>query len=220
MNWHPEALTPTVERALQALAGKEFLQNFYLGGGTGLALQLGHRVSADLDFFSLTRRLTAVDRHAIVGWLTSQPESSLIHEEEGTLHFRLRGARVSFLHYPYRLLRPPRRWRGILIAHPLDIGLMKLGALIGRGSRKDFLDLYALAHHRYPLPHLLRLAPRKFPHAKELPAHVLKALVYFEDAERERMPRLLTPMAWPEVRSYFEKAVRDLTTRWLRRKRS
>src|SRR5574341_1048654 len=49
---HWEALTPETQQAFHKIAGLEFIDSFYLAGGTGLALHLGHRFSVDLDFFS------------------------------------------------------------------------------------------------------------------------------------------------------------------------
>jgi hypothetical protein len=201
---------------LETVAERPFMKEFYLAGGTGLAVQLGHRISVDLDFFTRTSELDGPDRRRILKQLAPIKGFSLIEEREGTLHFALSSTRVSLLHYPYRLQRPLRRWKAVRVASPLDIGMMKIGAVIGRGSKKDFVDLYFIAEQVCSLETLLKQAGRKFQRASDLRMQALKAMIYFEDAETERMPKMLEPVSWPAVRSFFEKEVRAITARVLR----
>lgn len=217
MSWHPEVFTPNSRKAFEAVAGQPFLKDFYLAGGTGLALQLGHRISVDLDFFTKTRSLDGDDRRIILKNMTRLPKFSLLEEREGTLHLELFGARVSLLHYDYPLLSRLKRWKGVAAASPIDIGLMKIGAVIGRGSRKDFIDLYFIGRQVCSIESLLKRAKRKFPQSRDFKIQALKALVYFADAERERMPRMLEDIAWSDVRSYFEQEVRRMTARVLKK---
>jgi hypothetical protein len=121
-------------------------REFYLAGGTALAIHLGHRRSRDFDWF--TRRsipdplLLAEDiRKANIPFITT-------HIERGTLYGTISGARVSFIEYSYPLLEPCEIWSGYdcPLAHPSDIACMKLSATTQRGSKKDFLDIYALAY--------------------------------------------------------------------------
>jgi hypothetical protein len=216
VSWHPEVFTPSTRRAFEAIAAQAFLKDFYLAGGTGLAVQFGHRVSVDLDLFTRTRPLDRDDRRMILKQLGKGPAVSLIEEREGTLHVELSDVRVSLLHYDYPLLYPPKRWRGVAVASPMDIGLMKIGAIIGRGSRKDFIDLYLIGKRVSPLESLLKKAARKFPHIRDFRIQALKALVYFQDAERERMPRMLQDIPWAIVRAYFENEVRKIISRVLK----
>jgi hypothetical protein len=92
------------------------------------------------------------------------------------------------------------------IASVTDIGLMKIGAIIGRGSRKDFRDLREVVR-RVPLASLLRKASRKFPDAEDFVFQASKALVYFADADPEPDPRLLRPEPWEAIRRFFEREV-------------
>src|SRR5439155_17966505 len=96
--------------ALAALAATPIAERFYLAGGTALALQLGHRVSVDLDFF----RADSFDPHAEIASLKS-PGLTVTRTEEGTAHVVYRGVRVSLLGFPYPLLRP-------LVSSPPPIG--------------------------------------------------------------------------------------------------
>jgi len=181
-------------------------RSFYLGGGTGLALHLGHRRSDDLDFFSrrsfrpelLTRRLRAI----------GEPEG--LRFGEGSLECWLAGFKVQFLHYPYRLLRPLHKTRCGPVADPLDIALMKLVAISQRGSKRDLVDLACFLRHfpRTGLGELLELLSRKY--GKISRTHQLRALVYFADAEAEPMPRMRWSLSWNEVKGQLEEEVRKL----------
>lgn len=208
------AVPPALQTLLQRLAAAGIFKDFYLAGGTGLALVLNHRRSVDLDLFSRTNRLDADGRraleqrlHTLVGWRG-------LDTKDGTLHGRVGRVRVSFFWYPEPLLAPLDERDGIPIASLADIGLMKLGAIIGRGSRKDFVDLYAICQ-RLPLAGLLTLAPKKFRNAGDFTLQALKALSFFEDAEKDPPVVTPTPLAWPRVKAYVLREVRALARQHL-----
>ena len=91
---------------------------------------------------------------------------------------------------------------GAAIADPRDIACMKVSAVAGRGTKRDFVDLYA-ASERYGLAEIMELFAKKFGEAKYSRVHVLKSLTYFEDAESDPMPDMLVPLSWGEVNKYF-----------------
>lgn len=205
MKWHEEVLDAAGRRAtglLAEAAGKDF----YLAGGTGLALRFGHRISLDLDLFSETNRLRAQERSSILERLRCGGRLEVREHKDGTLHLVLERTAVSLFHYPYRLLESAQTWRGLRVASLADIAAMKVSAVIGRGSRKDFLDLHRVCRE-LGLKTVLDGTSRKFPDHGDLMIQAAKALVYFEDAEKEPLPRLLEPVSWPEVRRYFEREV-------------
>jgi hypothetical protein len=181
---------------------------FYLGGGTALAIRFGHRRSADLDWFTRERladplRLAEEIRDEGVPFVTAQLE-------QGTLHGTVSGVRVSFLEYRYPLLHTAVLWPefGCFIASPEDLACMKLSALAQRGSKKDFIDIYALGLELHSLPAMLRLYQQKY--AMEDVGHVLYGLVYFDDADRERMPRMLWDTDWRAVKKTLREWVRTI----------
>lgn len=206
MTWHTNALPKDVLKAAPLLSRLPLLDRFYLAGGTALALRLGHRVSVDLDFFSKEALLDARERGQLKEALSALGRLEVREEKEGALHVSIRGVETSFLHYPYPLLRKTLSWKGLRIASIQDIGLMKLGALIGRGARKDFRDLREICRV-LPLENLLKRAPNKFPDAGDFVFQASKALVYFADAEYDKDPRLLKQVPWQEVRRFFEREV-------------
>ena len=201
---HPRVLSPRAWRSVRRLAAAGCLDSWTLCGGTALALQLGHRSSEDLDFFRhepfdrdrLLERISAAGRLGVSSWA------------EGTLHLTFEGLRVSFLRAEAPLLFPGIPYRGLLLADPRDIAVMKLIAIGGRGSRKDFVDLHFYLRGADGLGPLFSLVRRRFPRTGYSEYHLLKSLVYFEDAEKEPMPRMLRRVTWREVREAMAAEVR------------
>lgn len=201
---HHEVLGRSQRSLLRRLAPLAGSRGFYLAGGTALALQLGHRRSLDFDWF---REDPIQDPLLLAAGLRAE---SLRFEtervEKGTLHVRAGGVRVSFFEYGYPLLRPPRTVEGCRLAALEDIAAMKLAAVAQRGSKKDFVDVFVLGR-RYALGEMLGFYRKKY--GAEDVGHVLVALAYFDDADRERMPSLLQPQSWPTIKD----AIRGWVTR-------
>ncbi len=211
VDFYEQATTPACLRALDYLRQQSFIGNFYLAGGTALALQIGHRVSTDLDWFSAGQRLLAPERETIRRILQAADDEQFVvaAEQDGMMFTRLLGAEVSFIYQHHPLLEPPVSYRGIQLASPVDIGLMKLAAINSRGTRRDFIDLYSL-RDVVTLDRLLELATVKYADRPSFLAVAVRALAYFEDAERQPVPRMLTPVEWADVRAYCEAAARRL----------
>ena len=171
-----------------------------------MALRLGHRVSLDLDLFSATNKLGAEERRTLLGALKASGPLRIKGAKNGTCHLGLGGTPVSLFHYAYPMLARPQSWRGLAVASLEDIAAMKLGAVLGRGSKKDFIDLYELCQ-RPGLDRVMKTARRKFPLHTDFPLQAARALLYFEDAEKEPMPRMLGATTWEDMKSYFEGAI-------------
>jgi len=212
MNWKTEAVTRGCQETAEALRSFPWLKEFYLAGGTALALRYGHRISVDLDFFSSSNDLRFTGRERLLEGF--QAIGALVEEQkDGTVHARYQKTHISFFRYRYPLLRPLTLWNGIHVAGPLDIGLMKIGAIMGRGSRKDFVDLYFILKEASTLPQLLRLAHKKFSTGEQWVLLACRALVYFEDADREPPLKMTSNVSWPEVKRFFETEVRKRVQR-------
>lgn len=212
---HLDILPERARRVLDLLAGQAFWERFYLAGGTGLALQIGHRLSADFDLFSPSETLGAARRQELIGSLSALGRVRVDREEERTLRLTLEEVPLSFFHYPYALLHPPEAVEGLRIASIEDIGLMKLAAIVSRGTRRDFVDLYAIVSEAIRLRRLLEGAAQKFPQVRDFAIQSLRALVYFQDAEAEAMPRLVTPVDWETVKTFFVDEVTRLSREWI-----
>jgi hypothetical protein len=210
---HWETTTPELQRVFAHLADRPILQQFYLAGGTAVALRLGHRRSHDLDFFSSVNEVLASTRRAAVGALADF-EPTILEDADGTFVLDLRALHVAFLGYGYDLIADTDDVGGVAVASLTDLGLMKLDALISRGSRKDFYDLYFILQHR-TLPELLSLAERKYPHAHDFELMAIASLALFENADRDHQPELLVDVAWRTVRTFFRDLARERGQSWL-----
>jgi hypothetical protein len=196
--WHAEVLSPAAEETVKHLGALESIRSFYLAGGTGLALHLGHRRSVDLDLFSQQ----PFDEETLLANLLPLKNLSVIARARQTLHLHINNTKVSFLGYSYPVLFPFEFFRDFAVADILDIACMKLSALASRGTRRDFVDLYVIAQ-THGLAPLLEQFERKFAQVNYNKVHILKALVFFADAEKEPMPDMLIPLSWEAVKSYF-----------------
>lgn len=182
----------------------DFLQTFYLSGGTSLSLQLGHRQSEDLDFFSQT----VFDPIRLQPSLTPFGTLTEIEIAEGTLNAFINDVKVQFLHYPYQLLKPVIKWENIQLSSVEDIACTKLQTISMRGSKKDFIDLYFLLKE-YTLPMLFNLLEKKYREIQYNQTHILKSLVYFVDAEKQPMPRMIKRVDWDQVKFEIITAVKS-----------
>ena len=144
MTFYAEAMTPSCRKGLGFLRQHDFIHDFYLAGGTALALQIGHRISTDLDWFSRTQALQTPERDQIRALLASGDDFEVVSEQDGMLFTRLFGTDVRFIHQHPPLLAPMVDYQTVQLAAPTDIGLMKLAAINARGTRRDFVDLYCL----------------------------------------------------------------------------
>lgn len=197
---------------MAAFARTELGGRFYLAGGTALALQLGHRRSVDLYYFSHSEDIPALFeplRQSLQPFVPALADSAW-----GSLAFLAQGVRIGFYGYGYDLVQPLVEIEAIKLASVADIALMKLDALLGRAGRKDFHDLYEICK-RIPLRQLLDLAPQKYPHVRDFEAQVVKRLAYFESAEQDEPPPLLEKVAWETVKAYFRQQARDIGRHWI-----
>lgn len=196
--WHREVISDATESALRSLRDAELLERFYLAGGTGLALQIGHRRSEDLDFFAQE----LFDENILLQHIERTEQLARVEKAPHTVHATLRDTKVSFLGYQYPLLFPLGRFLDIPVADPCDIACMKISAIASRGTMRDFVDLYVTAQE-YGLPELLQLFDRKYAKTGYNKVHTLKSLAFFGDAEKDSMPHMLIALRWDEVKRFF-----------------
>ena len=210
---HWETATPLMREVMQTVGQSDLVPRFYLAGGTALALQLGHRRSVDLDFFSETDEVRPeMHRQALRVLKAFHP--TIVEQAWGNLLLIIENLRVGFFGYGYPLVTPPLQAEGVPLASLTDIGLMKMDALVTRASRKDFYDLYAIAQ-RIPLRDLLDLAPVKYPSVRDFEAMVVRYMVYFDRAEQEEPLSLLEAVDWATVKVFFREQALALGRGWL-----
>ncbi len=201
-----EIISKKTKANLEILTKEAVLKNFYLAGGTGAALQLKHRVSLDLDFFTNKD----IDTKTLIQKIKTQGKFSIERETENTLIGIFNCSRVSFLRYDYPLLFDLRQIKGIKIADLRDIGCMKIDAVSSRGTKRDFVDLFFICREAISLKNLLSLFKKKYKSVNYNMLHILKSLAYFENAENNPMPRMILPTSWQEVKSFFKEEIRKI----------
>jgi hypothetical protein len=206
MTWHPEILPPRQLRVLDQIGTVLSRRGFFLVGGTAVALHLGHRRSVDFDWFTSAQfdplEMAQELRDKGIAFVTEEVAT-------GTLHGMVNRVRVSLIRHNYPLLARLRNWRGgILIASRADLAAMKLSAVAQRGAKKDFVDVYALGRRANSLGQMLRWYQDKF--AIEDYAHLLRSLAYFDDADPERLPRMLWNVKWRTVKETIKRWIQSV----------
>lgn len=208
MTLQPEAISDDQKRALNELGPVATRHRFYLAGGTAVALHLGHRRSVDLDWFTQDFPPDSMQ------WAQQLRDAGIEFTTEsigeGSLQGSIHGARLSFLEYRYPLLQPRVFWDEyeVDIAALDDLACMKLSTIAQRGAKKDFVDLYALVREHRPLPVLIERYREKYDTADT--AHLLYALVYFDDAEAEQMPVLHWDLDWLTIKQQIREWVQEM----------
>jgi len=191
---HYRTIDTKILELLREIQKVEIFKKLRLVGGTSLALQIGHRISVDLDFFGEL----AEDRVGILNALNKIGELKTIHYTDNINVFILNGIKVDIVNYPYPWLNPILKEENLNLADIKDISAMKLAAITGRGSKKDFVDIYFLLKH-YSLEQMLGFYKQKYHDGSVF--LVLKSLAYYEDADQEPMPKMLEEIKWETVKT-------------------
>ena len=147
-----QTVKPNTLELLKSLMQKEYLNSFVLVGGTALALQMGNRESIDLDLFSTDD----FSSNEILSSLLNDYQIIVNNQLTQTLISTINQVKVDFIKFHYPFIRPFVIIENVRMASIEDIAAMKLDAITGRGSKKDFYDLFFLLQH-YSIDELLRL---------------------------------------------------------------
>lgn len=197
-----QTVHPNTLELLKSLASQPELAQTRLVGGTALALQYGHRQSIDLDFFGILpeNKEELVEMTKRVGNVLVTNHSKMI------LQTVINQIKVDFVDYSrYKWIDEPVMGDGFVLASDKDIAAMKVNAIIGRGTRKDFIDLYVLLQH-YSLLEIMAFYKQKYPEFSEYRA--LLSMTYFEDAEMQDMPKMFIDTSWNTMKSTIIEAVK------------
>ena len=200
-------LRPDDAHVLERLP-RSIRDGFYLAGGTGLALRIGHRFSFDLDFFSEHPfRNESLRRD-----LASIGKLEIFQDSSGTLEGMLQKTRLTFLHDPNPAIGPESDFGGIRLASLADMAAMKLSAVSSRGSRKDFIDLF-FVKEAMEWPDIVEAFKKRYRGSGFNLFHVIKSLGWFDDAEKEPMPRMIRDCPWEGVKAYFWERQEEMAKR-------
>lgn len=188
-----QCLLPGSLDLLHSLYRTPDLKEFYLVGGSALALQLGHRISVDFDLFTHAE----FDPDSLLEKIIPLGNVHVIGKQKNTLNVLLNKIKVDFIRYNYPLIEPIATMEGIRLFSLKDIAAAKLSAITNRGTRKDFYDLAELLNH-FTLNDMLDFFSIKFPDMEQF--MVLKSLSWFDDAEDEPEIETLKEVSWTKVK--------------------
>lgn len=206
---HYEAIEPKTLELLNSLMKEEAFHPLRLVGGTALALQLGHRLSVDLDLFGIIHS----DEFEINKVLEKNGPLRILNKTKNINVCLVNGIKVDLVNYPYPWLEKVIAIDDLRMAGLKDIAAMKLSAITGRGTKKDFIDIFFLFKF-FSLAAMMEFYHEKYPDGSEL--LVLKSMTYFNDADAEAPPKMLQPFNWEKVKKRILKEVQgfmDLKSR-------
>lgn len=190
---HTQTIQPKLLELLKKIMASDVFEAFNLVGGTSLALQIGHRHSVDIDMFGTSE----INEIEFVQQLSNFGSVSIIKKSPNIIIFSIDGIKVDFVNYKYPLLDTIKHIDGIRLVSDKDIAAMKLNAIAGRGSKKDFIDLYFLLK-KYSLQEMISFYNSKYSDGSEF--MVLKSLTFFDDAEQEEMPIMFENIDWNRIK--------------------
>jgi hypothetical protein len=199
-----QVLFGNTKEILVLLGRSGLLKNAYLAGGTGAALQLGHRISNDLDFFTSEK----FDCDLFIDALNRLTDFKLDEKKWGTVLGYLGETRFSIFWYRYAVVLPLKAYENIGVMDVREIAAMKLEAIATRGKKRDFVDLYYVIKQGESLDRLIALYEAKYGRNGNKMVHILKSLAYFDDAENDAMPKMLVDIKWKDIKKFFENEVK------------
>ncbi len=212
---YPEVLPQGTIAVLRKISFLIREWRFYLGGGSSLSLQFGHRISEDLDLFCINPF-----NFSKLLFLLKKESSALeeILSEENTILAILDGVKLSFFYYPVPLLFNPLTLEGIEVADWRDITAEKIKTIAQRGSKKDFYDLFEVFYsERLSIKETVKIFKKRFADTGINFYFVLKSLVYFEDADLEPEPIYIkkpTPQ-WDQIKEFFVQNIQEFSKEML-----
>ena len=200
---HYETIHPATLELLKTLMSRNELKDLRLVGGTSLALQYGHRQSVDLDFFGKPQ----ATQDEIVEMARTIGELKILNRTNSILQMALNGVKVDVVDYSYyEWIDEPIVEDGLTLASPKDIAALKVNAIEGRGTKKDFVDIFELLKH-YDLSDILDFYRQKYPNYSIFRA--LLSLTYFEDAESQTMPVMFVSDYWEKIKEVVLEKVKE-----------
>lgn len=198
---YKQTVNPRLLEILSALMNHPIFNEFQLVGGTSLALQIGHRESINIDLFGFGE----LEELEVSEFLSSLGKVQVLKKSKNILIYSVDGVKVDLVNYKYPWLNPFLNLENLRLADPQDIAAMKLNAISGRGSKKDFIDVFFLLK-KYSLADMIGFYNRKYKDGSEF--LVLKSLTFFGDADAEDTPKMLIPTDWQEVKKRITQEVK------------
>ena len=184
---HERCVSKRLLALLRKLENESIFKDYFLVGGTALALQIGHRISVDIVLFSQSE----LNVQEITGYLAQnyRKKYQILNSQKMIYQVMIEGLKVDFVHHPFDLVEPVFRENQIAYLGKKDIAAMKLHAIETSGNRaKDFIDIFFLLKE-IPLEKMFAYYQKKYSTINFF--NVKRSLGYFDDIAEE---------SWEEVR--------------------
>ncbi len=195
-----QTVVPELLELLKKIMQVSEFNDFNLVGGTALALQIGHRNSIDIDLFGNVE----INEKKFTRILNNFGIFEVFKRSKNILITSINGIKVDFVSYDYPLLLDLQVIDGIRLLSKQDIAAMKLNAIVGRGSKKDFIDLYFLLFD-FTLSEIVEFYLKKYFDGSKF--QILKSLTYFEDADSQDTPPVFLEFDWESCKQKIKEEV-------------
>ena len=199
---HFEIIDKARFELLKKITENVSIPNYYMIGGTGLSLQLGLRESFDFDFCVKDQ----FNNELLLEELKCLGQTEVKQNQKGTCDVIINGVQVSFFYYPNKIINnyvTTKEIPKLKIASILDIAIMKIVAIGGRGAKKDFFDLYNIINKcKISIKELADGLIKKCGNETNY-VNIIMGLSYFEDAEHEILPKTYVEYNWEEIKEFF-----------------
>lgn len=183
-------------------------EDFYLAGGTALALQIGHRISVDFDLFCLDNiskeLLNKVKR------IFAENEFAPVINNPEELTVLIDGVKITFLKYPFPILNELVKEGNLKMLDILELAATKAYTIGRRGSLKDYIDMFFVLSDGYAsIEQIVKLAEKKY--GNEFNSRLfLEQLIYLDDVEKVPIVFLRNSVGKDEIENFFEDQVKKL----------
>lgn len=185
----------------------ESFPKFYLAGGTGLALQIGHRISIDFDLFNQNNIQKDLLKKVETVFKKKHISVAINNSEELTV--TIDTVKITFLKYPFHLLLPLETIGGIHILSTKEIASTKAYTIGRRGSYKDYVDIYYILKEQHTsLEEIIELADKKF--GGEFNSRLfLEQLLFMDDIDDIELVFLKEKIDKKNIKDFFKNIIQN-----------
>jgi len=183
---------------LENLFKNNLLDDFFLVGGTAISLQIGHRISEDLDLFTDKE----FSGEKIVNEIKKNFQIKPVHISDNSVEVSINGTKNFFMYWAYPLINDLKIWKSIRFADPVDLGIMKLLCLQGRSTKKDIIDLYFIDNEIIKIEDLIKIFNKHYPKDSFNLYSSLKDLINEEELEKSPMPKMIRKIDFNKCYDY------------------
>ena len=203
-----QAISPDLLLTARKIFSLPWSKDFLLVGGTNVALQLGHRLSVDIDLFTNKEfEVRSMVQHFEKD-IGIAPER--LHESDVGFRAILEGGSivVDMFHTDVPMAGEPVHGEGLRLANLLDVAAMKIEAMVQRRVKKDYVDMYFIFKELDPqkcLEHFHQVDKYCSPQSVTFALDEVNTAA----ANSSDMPKMLKPVSWEEIQNLFQQVSRE-----------